>query len=170
MAVNKFIKQAYGFGQGLYDLSPQPIVAKRAPTTQDMAAVGTEWCDQTDNSIYFLLSVVANSANWLLVAQKTQTATAASPTATVVINGTGGIATFTGFTTASGAAQAFVITDSLVTASSNISATIQTFGTNLAAMTIRNIVPGAGTFTVNTVNTGAAALNGNVVITFQVLN
>jgi hypothetical protein len=170
MAVNKRLERAYGFGQGIYPLSPKPIVAQRAPNSTDMAQIGTEWVDEVGNAIYFLLSVVANVATWLPVGSVAGTATAASPTATVTINAKSGVATFTGFTTASGAAQAFVINDSYVTANSVISATIQTFGTNLAAMVIRSIVPAAGSFTVNTVNAGAAAVNGNIVITFQVLN
>jgi hypothetical protein len=64
MAVNKRLERAYGFGQGIYQLSPQPIIAQRAPTTSDMAEIGTIWCDQANNSVYTLVSVVANSASW----------------------------------------------------------------------------------------------------------
>jgi hypothetical protein len=171
MSVNKRLEQAYGFGQGIYSLSPKPIVAKRAPTTSDMALLGTIWLDEVGNGAYILLSVVANSATWIFVGAVTQTATAASPAATVTINSRSGQATFTGFTTASGATQAFVIDDTYVTAASNITATIQNGGTNTEAiMVISSIVPAAGSFTVNTANGGSEALNGNVVITFQVTN
>lgn len=94
----------------------------------------------------------------------------ASPTATVVTNANVGAATFTGFTTAAAATQDFTITNSLVTATSQILCTVCNEGANDAQMNIRRITRGAGSFVVSVVNSGAAALNGNVTITFIVLN
>lgn len=64
MAVRKRLKRAYGFGQGLYNLSPKPIVAKRAPTTSDMAELGTIWIDKTTEIAYTLIKVANNQAVW----------------------------------------------------------------------------------------------------------
>lgn len=64
MAVNRRLERAYGFGQGIYNLSPKPIVAKRAPTTHDMAEIGTIWVDQVGRVAYTLISVVGNVATW----------------------------------------------------------------------------------------------------------
>lgn len=64
MSVRKRLEVAYGFGQGRYDLSPKPIVAQRAPTSQDKAELGTLWLDQTNNTAYTLVKVENNLAVW----------------------------------------------------------------------------------------------------------
>ena len=57
----------YGLTNALQAIFPPPIIAKRAPTTADMAQIGQEWIYTTTNSVYFLTSIVANSATWILV-------------------------------------------------------------------------------------------------------
>lgn len=104
-----------------------------------------------------------------LVAVTTATDTQASPTAASTLNVRAGAATFTGFTTASAASQNFTITNSLVTTSSNILCTVCNEGGNDAQMTIQRITRGSGSFVVTCKNNGAAALNGNVIVTFWVL-
>jgi hypothetical protein len=94
----------------------------------------------------------------------------ASPTATVVSNTRVGYAVFTGFSTAPAADQIFTITNSVVTANSAIFVTVGNQGTNDAEMTMTRVNAGAGTFNVDTINNGAAALNGNVTITWWVIN
>ena len=96
--------------------------------------------------------------------------TQASPSATSVIAANVGAATFTGFTTASAATQVFTITNALVSATSQILCSASNEGANDAQMTVTRINRGAGTFGVSVRNNGAAALNGNVTITFMVLN
>jgi hypothetical protein len=64
MAVNQRHKAAYGFGQGIYDLSPEPIVAQRAPTVHDMAPLGTIWLNQANSTAYTLIKVSNNLAVW----------------------------------------------------------------------------------------------------------
>lgn len=98
------------------------------------------------------------------------TASVASPTATAVINANVGSATFTGFTTASASAQVFTITNSKVTTSSHIIVSAANEGSNDAQMTVTRVNRGAGTFDVTLLNNGAAALNGNVTITFWALS
>ncbi len=96
--------------------------------------------------------------------------TQASPSATSILNVNAGAATFTGFTTASAGTQSFTITNSLVTTSSNILCTVCNEGANDAQMQVTRITRAAGSFVVATKNQGAAALNGNVVVTFWVLD
>lgn len=96
--------------------------------------------------------------------------TIASPTASTTLNVNVGSATFTGFTTAAAATQDFTITNSLVTTSSKILCTVCNEGANDAQIEIRRITRAAGSFVVKVVNSGAAALNGNVIITFWVLS
>ena len=78
-------------------------------------------------------------------------------------------ATFTGFTTAAGATQTFTITNSVITTTSQILLTISNLGANDAQMTVRRVKQLAGSVEVYTINNGALALNGNVVITGWVI-
>lgn len=105
-----------------------------------------------------------------LVNIDTATDTQASPSATSVLNVNAGAATFTGFTTAAAGTQDFTITNSLATTSSNILCTICNEGANDAQMTITRVNRGAGSFVVTATNNGAAALNGNVCLTFWILD
>jgi hypothetical protein len=65
MAIKRQRKNAaYGVGQPLYNLSPQPISSTRVPTTSDFAEIGTIWTNKSTNVGYILTSIVANSATW----------------------------------------------------------------------------------------------------------
>jgi len=90
--------------------------------------------------------------------------------AAVTLNVNAGHAVFTGLTTAAAASQVFTITNSLCTATSAILCTMANLGANDAQMTITRVIPDAGSFTVTGTNNGAAALNGNVHITFWILD
>ncbi len=94
----------------------------------------------------------------------------ASPAATAVINARNGYATFTGFTTAAGASQVFTITNSKAVIASAILVSANNLGANDAQMTVTRVFPGAGTFDVTLTNNGAAALNGDINITFWVMD
>lgn len=96
------------------------------------------------------------------------TATSASPTAALAINANLGTATFTGFTTAAGSSQVFTINNSLVATTSGVLVTVTNLGSNDAQMTMTRVQQTAGAILVTTKNNGAAALNGNVVISFWV--
>lgn len=98
------------------------------------------------------------------------TQTAASPVASVTSNVNIGVATFTGFTTAAAATQQYTVTNSLVAATSGILVSISNLGANDAKVEIQRVTPGAGSFTVDTINNGTQAVNGNVLISFWVLN
>lgn len=100
----------------------------------------------------------------------TALASVASPVATAVISKRVGQATFTGFTTASGANEIFTITNTLVTATSAVLLTVANGGANDAQMTMTQLLPSANTLTIITKNNGTQSLNGNVTIAFWVLN
>lgn len=55
---------AYGVGQPLFGLAPEPISSTRAPTTSDLAELGTTWVRTSTNQSWILASVVSNSATW----------------------------------------------------------------------------------------------------------
>lgn len=80
-----------------------------------------------------------------------------------------GVGTFTGLTTASAASQVFTITNSVCTVGSAILVSASNLGANDAQMTVTRVTPGAGSFTVTLTNNGAAALNGDVIITFWII-
>jgi len=105
-----------------------------------------------------------------LVTMVAATDTQASPSATTAaVNKNVGAATFTGFTTASSGTQTFTITNSLVSATSQLFVSIANEGANDARMQIQRVKRLAGTFEVYTVNAGAAALNGNLTITWWLI-
>lgn len=60
----------YGFTQALQQVFPTPIVAKRAPTTNDKAPIGSLWVEPVNsagvaqNAAWILTSIINNSANW----------------------------------------------------------------------------------------------------------
>lgn len=89
--------------------------------------------------------------------------------AAVTINANSGVGTFTGLTTGAGASQVLTVTNSVCTTGSAIHRSISNLGANDAQMTITRTTPGAGSFTVTVKNNGAAALNGNIILTFWIV-
>lgn len=116
-----------------------------------------------------LVGIAINAAGNVSMAPDVA-APVASPTATVVSNNRVGYATFTGFTTAAAGSQIFTVTNSIVSATSAIFVTVGNLGTNDAQMCMTRVKAGAGTFDVDTQNFGAAALNGDVSISWWVIN
>lgn len=78
-------------------------------------------------------------------------------------------ATFTGFTTASAGTQTFTIVNSTISTTSQVILTVSNLGANDAQMTCMRVKQLAGSIEIYTKNNGAAALNGNVVITGWVI-
>ena len=98
-------------------------------------------------------------------------ATAASPTATLILNKRVGQAKFTGFTTAAAASQAFTIQNTTINSGATpIIVTAGNLGANNALMTLVGVVVGVGEVVVTLTNNGTQALNGDVNINFWVLN
>lgn len=89
---------------------------------------------------------------------------------TVVLNARVGIATYTGQTTAAGSAITLTLTNSFIAASSAVFVTLNNLGTNDAELTVQQVKPATGSMTVIAKNNGAAALNGDINLTFWVLN
>jgi len=67
MSVKQPNRVAYGLSDALPVMPPQPIVSKRAPLTNDMAAIGTLWINTTTSLVYVIANIVSGIATWLLL-------------------------------------------------------------------------------------------------------
>jgi len=97
-------------------------------------------------------------------------ATTSAAAASATLNAKVGVVTLTGQTTASTAQATLTITNSEVSATSGILVTVANVGTNDARMTLEQVKPAAGSFELMCQNNGAASLNGDIIISFWVLN
>jgi len=95
--------------------------------------------------------------------------TATNAGTSVTINANVGVATYTGQTTAAAASITLTVTNSVCTTGSAILASVSTLGSNDAQLTVNRIKPAAGSFTVQCTNDGAAAVNGNIILTFWII-
>lgn len=110
------------------------------------------------------MSLVAAGIVDVAVITDTQAAVA------VTVNANVGSGVFTGpIATVAAASQVFTITNALCTVDSKILCTMANKGANDAQMTITRVVPGAGSFTVTGTNNGAQTNNGDIIITFWLL-
>jgi len=83
----------YGLTQGLSELDPLPIIARRAPATSDLRfPIGQVWINQPLDDAYLLTSVANNSAHWEVISANTP---GSAPTTKFVVDsdGTGGFLT-----------------------------------------------------------------------------
>ena len=87
---------------------------------------------------------------------------------TVVNNVRVGQAIYTGNITGAATALVLTLTNSLISATSSIFMTVSNLGANDAQMTLYRVKPGAGTCEITLFNNGAAALNGDVQVSFWV--
>ena len=116
------------------------------------------------------ISLITTPTNGL-VAITPEAAGEASPNDTVVIDSRVGVATFTGFTTAAAAEQAFTITNAYSTVGCGVFCTVSNTGVNDSQMCLTRVdTHTAGTMVVTTQNFGAAALNGACIISFWIIN
>ena len=69
MSVRTQQNVAYGLSEALMNVPLLPIVASRAPTTADKAALGTLWVWKAQNLAWVLTSVVNNLATWVSISQ-----------------------------------------------------------------------------------------------------
>lgn len=92
------------------------------------------------------------------------TVSAAAYAATVQANV--GQVTLTGQVLASGASQVLTITNGFISATSPVFVTVSNLGSNDAQLTVQRVQPKAGSLEVTVKNNGAAALNGNIHVTF----
>jgi len=96
--------------------------------------------------------------------------TIASPVVISTINTNVMSVLATGFTTAAGADEVFTFTNALVSATSRVVYGCCNEGANDAQMHITRVLRQAGSFVVTVHNDGAAALNGNLEMTFWFLS
>ena len=183
---------AYGIGNPLSQLVPEPIIANRAPTTSDKAELGSTWVYKATNQSWVLASIVANSATWtpltvnagatittgnltvvagnIIATAGDITATAGDITATAgdIVATAGAITATAGDITATAGA---LVAGTTVTAGTGVTAT--TGGVTAAAgditATLGDLISSAGAVdaaTTVTAGTGVTATTGDVTATF----
>ena len=142
---------AYGLSSALINTPPQPIVAARAPTVNDKAAIGQEWVVPSANTVYFLTSIVNNSATWQLV----ESSGGAGVFATVTTTGENGAGA--GITANVG---------NIIASTGNIGATV---GNIVATAGAVNAGTSMNATTTITAGTGITSTTGNIVATAGVV-
>lgn len=84
------------------------------------------------------------------------------------LNTLSGTITTSSLTTAAGGTYVITLTNSTVTATSNVQAAIYDKTNTTPGVLIQSIVPAAGSVVITLKNNGSAALNGTCVVAFQV--
>jgi len=120
------------------------------------------------------VTLTAGSTNGIVFASsgniKLTPATDTQAAAAVTINAKVGVATFTGLTTAAAGTQDLTITNSEISEGSGVIVTVSNLGANDAQMIATRTLTAAGSVVVTVRNDGAASLNGNIILSFIVLN
>jgi hypothetical protein len=101
---------------------------------------------------------------------KVTPATNSAAGAAITLDSKVGVVTLTGLTTAAAASETLTITNSEVSATSGILVSVSDAGAADAQLTIQRVKPGAGSFVVIVKNNGAASLNGDIIVSWIVLN
>lgn len=120
MSVNITRRTAYGLSDPILNVPDGAIPAKRNPTANDKAQIGTVWVNTITNAAFILTSIVDNSANWESITSGGSSLTfdadtgSATPSSNIITftGGAGVNTSATGSTvtiTASGATQDFVL-------------------------------------------------------------
>lgn len=120
MSVNLTRKTAYGLSDPILNVPDGAIPAKRDPTTNDKAQVGTFWVNTITNEAFILTSIVDNIANWEQITGGSGALTfdadsgSATPSSNIITfaGGAGVTTSATGSTvtiTASGSTQDYVL-------------------------------------------------------------
>lgn len=138
----------YGLSDSLPNIFPSPIVARRAPTANDLKyQLGQMWIFSTSQLAYVLVQVVSGAATWLL------------------LESSGGAGVFSSLTVTPGPIS-LTGTTSINTSGAGVT-TINTGGTgalNLGNATGNTAVTGAlGATTTLTAGTGITSTLGNIV-------
>ena len=176
MAVNRKTSKSYGIGSPFIDVFNAPIISNRNPSEKDKAPIGSIWIQQADigdgvfaYAVYVITAIKKNKANWSIFNGDTIKKSVASPTVTQNFLSNRGAATFTGFTTAANGVQVLTITNSWIVAGAPILLTVSNGGANDAQMTVARVKTAAGSATITLVNNGAAALNGDIVVSYDLM-
>jgi hypothetical protein len=133
------INKAYGLQNPLQHLSPQPIIAMRAPTTKDSAEYGTQWVNQsvTPQTVY----VFTNKQTWTQLAANSESASFTS------LNVSGDTTLNTLETSGLTTAQSLTVT-----------------GAGLTTITGNNTTANATNIVVNNSRIGKSTLTGNSIV------
>ena len=134
-------------------------------------ALGATSWDFVDSADGVALSVGSDGDITVVGDLIADTATTAGPAATaaLTLEGTVGVGTFTGYTQIATGTLVITVTNTIVTVGSAIMVSAANLGANDAQMTVTRVVPGAGSYIVTLTNNGAAALNGDIILTAWVL-
>ena len=186
---------AYGLSNALQNLSPLPIIAKRAPKSTDIGEVGQQWIfnnniwEYTSASLWLqLVTSGASSINALTISAPSITLnptsgalsvvsnkTSQSGTFTAVNNAMVGTAVLTGNTLAQNATQLITLTNSNIALLSGVM--IQVTNTNVSAgaalLTINGMTQAAGSLVISVTNKGGAGGLGttdSIILSFMVLS
>ena len=134
--------------------------------------------EAVDNAIQIYASdplggvLITGSTTGNVSVANNQSAAAAGPNPTVAktLNARVGSVTFSGYTQAASGTLVVTLTNSYIATTSAILATVTNEGANDAQMYITRIKPAAGSAEITILNGGAAALNGDMVLSFWVLS
>lgn len=148
---------AYGLSSAIINTPPQPIVAARAPTTNDKAPIGQEWVVPSLNQVYFLTSIANNSATWQLVESSGGAGVFASVTSATFVNAGTTMTAGTGITATTG---------NIIASTGNIGATL---GNIVATAGAVNAGTSMNATTTITAGTGITSTIGNIVATAGVV-
>jgi hypothetical protein len=195
MAVNGIKNNlAYGFNNPLQNLSPLPIISKRAPLATDIGEFGQQWIysnnvwEYTSKGTWTqLLTSGSISPNAYVVTAPSITLsptagalsvvsnkTSQSATFTAVNNAMVGTAVLTGNTLAESASQVITLTNSNITLTGGFlySITSTNVSTNGAGIQVLHAVQSAGSIAIDVTNDGSGnlATTDSIIISFMVLS
>jgi hypothetical protein len=168
MALNSIKNNiAYGLNNALQNLSPLPIIAKRAPSSSDVAELGTYWI--YNSQVYMF----TGSSTWNQLLTSVSNKVSSSSTS-VTNNSVVGTTTITGLTTAAAASFTVTLANSNVTTSSGVMVTASNLNAsgNGASVAVTGIQTAANSMIITIKNNGSGALGSgdNVHIAHMVLN
>lgn len=122
MAINQNNPTSYGFSQPLIGVPSAPIIAKKDPTVNDRAQLGTLWINQLTQSVYILTVIEDAQSNWELLSTSSGTVTNLTSDDGMVatpLGGVIGILSGANIITSSGTHSIFIaVTDSVSLAGS----------------------------------------------------
>jgi len=169
--LTKRSRKSYGIGKPLLSMNPQPIISKRDPGPKDRSEVGALWIKNSGKhrAVYINEGVEENKTVWGVLSYDYIKASIASPTVTATMNVYKGSLTLTGFTTASAAEFDLTIVNELVKDGDPIQLTVASNCVADAYMVPSKIDVNDNGIIVTIYNDGSAALNGDIVVTFELI-
>ena len=153
-------------------------IAVNVPLVQAAGTAGAQYYAMTGLELMLADTGIASSASPQTVAPTVfqVAALAAALAANAVtessnaatLNTLAGTITSASQTTAAGSTYTVTLTNSTVTATSNVRAAVYSKTNTTPGLVVQSITPASGSVVIVVKNTGTAALNGTIVIPFQV--